>query len=74
MNTAFFVAFGGPVLLGLIGLAVVILIEPRSPQASPEVRDETLGATLADAEKSARLAADGIARVRAQMAMNGERR
>jgi hypothetical protein len=73
MNSAFFIAFGGPLLLGFVALAIAYLIAPRRAVRSAAQDDETLRSTLADAERAARLAADGIARVREQIALSGGR-
>jgi hypothetical protein len=68
-TTAFFVAFGGPVLLGVIGFVITELMHPRRRRGTATRNDEALKATLIDAERAARQAADGIARVREQMAI-----
>ena len=71
MNAAFFVAFGGPVLLGVIGWAVAYAIDPARRRDAIATDDDALNATLADAERATRHAAESIARVREQMAIGG---
>jgi hypothetical protein len=61
MTIDFVIAFGGPVLIGLLGFAFLALTRPR-PQGAANVAPDTLAVTLADAEKAARLAADQGAR------------
>ena len=68
-TTAFFVAFGGPVLLGVIGLGIAYALTPPRRQSTEATGDDSLNATLADAERATRQAAESIARVRAQLAV-----
>ena len=72
MTIEFWIAFGGPVLIGVLCYAFLALTRPRPNRAEIAARD-SVTVRLADAERAARLAADEIARVRELMTAGSDR-
>ena len=71
MSVEFLIAFGGPLFLGLIGVAVQERMrrpDDGEPSASRGANVADIDATLASAQAAAREAEAGIARARARLA------
>ena len=72
MNWPFVIAFGGPLLIGLIAAGTALILDPRREQPSDRVKSEhdALESRLAEAERAMRQAADDIAQARQELALH----
>lgn len=74
MSWPFAIAFGGPVLIGLIAVGVALILDPRRERASGSAKSahDSVESSLAEAERATRQAADDIARARQELAVQAK--
>ena len=69
VTLSYAIAFGGPVLVGLIGLAITELMRPRARRATPP--GDSVASQLAEIEDAARHVTNDIAAIRARLTASG---